>query len=74
MNHSARRALRCIVLTPAKGAYAGLSLAEAVITPDGDANQAYYGGAASPADVLVHKSVDSPSSASLPQPLSGMVR
>lgn len=57
-----------------KGAYAGLSLSGAVITPDADANEAYYGKPSSPVDILVRKSVDNPSSASLRQSLSGMVR
>ncbi len=57
-----------------KGAYAGLSLSGAVIRPDADANEAYYGKPASPVDILVRKNVDNPSSAPLRQSLAGMVR
>lgn len=40
-----------------KGVYAGLSLDGAVISPDSEANAAYYGKPASAADILVRRSV-----------------
>ena len=55
-----------------KGAYAGISLAGAVIRPDTAANEAYYGKSASPVDILVRKNVDNPTSASLRESLTRM--
>jgi len=55
-----------------KGVYAGLNLTGAVIAPDAAANQAFYGQAASPVDILVRKTVESPASASLRQSLARM--
>ena len=57
-----------------KGAYAGLNLDAAVITPDPAANAAFYGRTASAADVLVRKTVSSPEAASLQRSLSEMSR
>ncbi len=53
-----------------KGAYAGASVDGAVISPDANANTAYYGKPASPADILVRQSVTNPSSAPLQQALT----
>jgi lipid-binding SYLF domain-containing protein len=50
-----------------KGVYAGLSLDGAVISPDNDANSAYYGKPVSPADILIRHSVSNPQSAPLQQ-------
>ena len=55
----------------AKGAFAGLAIDGAVISPDNDANSAYYGRAVSPADILIRRTVSNPSSAALQQALSG---
>lgn len=54
----------------AKGVYAGISLEGAVIAPDGNANNAFYGRPASPVDILVRRNVESPASLSLRQSLS----
>lgn len=56
----------------AKGAYAGLSVGGAYIQPDKAANEAYYGKAATPADILVRRSVSNPQSASLQRSLARM--
>jgi len=53
-----------------KGAYAGLSIAGAYVTPDERANQAYYGKPVSPVDILVRRNVDNPASASLKRSLA----
>lgn len=55
-----------------KGAYAGVSIAGAYITPDERANQAYYGKPVTPVDILVRHSVDNPASASLKRSLARM--
>ena len=52
-----------------KGVYAGLNLEGAVISPDAGANSAFYGKPASPADILVRKTVSSPAAAPLQQSL-----
>jgi lipid-binding SYLF domain-containing protein len=49
----------------AKGVYAGLSLDGAVIRPDADANAAFYGKPASPADILVRGGVSNADAAAL---------
>ena len=54
----------------AKGVYAGISLEGAVIAPDADANNAFYGRPASPVDILVRRNVESPASLSLRQSLA----
>ena len=58
----------------AKGAYAGVSMDGAVVSPDTGANTAYYGRPASPADILVTRSVQNPSGAALQQSLQQMAR
>ncbi len=57
-----------------KGAYAGLSLDGAVISPDAGANSAFYGKPASPVDILVRGNVGNPAAASLQQSLGQMAR
>ena len=59
-----------VAFSRSKGVFAGLSLDGAVISADTDANAAYYGAPASPADILVRHSVSNPSSATLQQALS----
>ncbi len=58
----------------AKGAYAGLNLEGAVITPDPAANAAFYGRAASASDVLVRKTISSAEAAPLQRSLSEIAR
>jgi len=48
-----------------KGAFAGASMEGAVLKANYDWNQAYYGKAASPADIFVRKSVSNPGSTEL---------
>jgi lipid-binding SYLF domain-containing protein len=48
-----------------KGAFAGISMEGAILKANYDWNQAYYGKAASPADIFVRKSVSNPGSAEL---------
>ena len=60
-----------ISFSRAKGVFAGLAIDGAVISPDNDANSAYYGSAVSPADILIRRTVSNPSSAPLQQSLSG---
>lgn len=57
-----------------KGVYAGLSLDGAVIRPDAGANEAFYGKAASPVDVLVRRTVNNSAAAPLQQSLRQMAR
>lgn len=57
-----------------KGAYAGLSLDGAVLSPDSGANTAFYGRPASPADILVRGGVGNAAAASLQQSLQQMAR
>ncbi len=52
-----------------KGAYAGLSLEGAAITPDTNANKAFYGKPVSPVDILVRHNVESQASQPLRQSL-----
>lgn len=47
-----------------KGAFAGVSLDGAIVSPKKKLNQAYYGEEVSPADILVRRSVEPPSQAS----------
>lgn len=53
-----------------RGAYAGLNIEGAVISPDPNANQAFYGTPATPADILVRRTVDNPAALPLQQSLS----
>jgi len=48
-----------------KGAYAGVSLEGAVIATRAKWNQAYYGKAVTPVEILVENSVSNPGSAEL---------
>ncbi len=48
-----------------KGAFAGISMEGAILKANYDWNQAYYGKAASPSNIIVHKSVSNPGSAEL---------
>jgi lipid-binding SYLF domain-containing protein len=50
-----------IVYTRSKGLYGGLNLAGSSVKPTDDYNQAYYGKAASPIDIMVKGSVHNPS-------------
>ena len=58
-----------IAYNRAKGLYGGIALDGALVTTRRDWNQAYYGKAASPADILVQRSVTNPQSAPLVQAL-----
>jgi len=53
-----------------KGAYAGVSIGGAYIQPDSATNEAYYGKAVTPVDILVRRNVSNPSAASLQRSLS----
>jgi lipid-binding SYLF domain-containing protein len=55
-----------------KGAYAGLSLEGIVISPDTDANNAFYGNPVSPVDILVRAKTSNPAAAPLQQSLRQM--
>lgn len=57
-----------------KGVYAGLSLDGAVIKPDAGANEAFYGKAVSPVDILVRHTVNNSAAAPLQQSLRQMAR
>lgn len=57
-----------------KGAYAGLSLDGAVVSPDAGANSAFYGKAASPVDILVRGDPASTAAAPIQQSLGQMAR
>lgn len=46
-----------VALASSRGVYAGASLAGAVIRPDEEANQAFYGKPASPTDILLRRTV-----------------
>jgi lipid-binding SYLF domain-containing protein len=48
-----------------KGAYAGVSLEGSVIKTKDKWNEAYYGKAVSPADIIVKRSVSNPGSKAL---------
>lgn len=56
-----------------RGAYAGVSFAGAVLSPNAAANEAYYGKSASPVDILVRQNVSNPASP-LAQSLARMTR
>jgi lipid-binding SYLF domain-containing protein len=58
-----------IAYNRAKGLYGGIALDGALVTTRRDWNQAYYGKAASPADILVQRSVTNPQAAPLVQAL-----
>ncbi len=58
----------------AKGAYAGLSLEGVVIKPDSGANEAFYGRAVSPADILIRHSANNAAAAPLQQSLRTIAR
>jgi lipid-binding SYLF domain-containing protein len=57
-----------------KGVYAGVSLDGLVISPDSDANAAYYGKPASPVDIFVRGTVTNTTAAPLQKSLSDMAR
>jgi lipid-binding SYLF domain-containing protein len=67
---SAPIAADMVSFSRSKGVYAGVSLEGAVVSPDNNANSAYYGQAISPADILIRHSVSNPASASLHQALA----
>ena len=58
-----------IAYNRAKGLYGGIALDGALVTTRRDWNQAYYGKAVSPADILVQRSVTNPQAAPLVQAL-----
>jgi SH3 domain-containing YSC84-like protein 1 len=70
VNATAPIAADLVSFSRSKGAYAGLSLDGAVISPDNDANTAYYGQQILPSDILVKHTVNKPQSAPLQQALS----
>ena len=53
-----------------KGLYAGMSLQGAVVGTRGALNQAYYGQAASPTDILIRRTVSNPQAAGLIEALT----
>lgn len=63
-----------VTLARSKGAYAGISLEGAVIRPDEDANRAFYGRPASPADILVHGKIESRAAAPVQELLFRIAR
>jgi len=67
---SAPIAADMVSFSRSKGVYAGVSLEGAVVSPDNNANSAYYGQAISPSDILIRHSVSNPASASLHQALA----
>ena len=56
--------------TRTKGIYAGMSLQGAIVGTRGALNQAYYGQAASPTDILIRRSVSNPQAAGLIEALT----
>jgi lipid-binding SYLF domain-containing protein len=60
-----------VVYTRSKGLYGGLNLNGTVITVDEKRNQAYYGQAATPVDILVRHSVSNPNGAMLAHAAQG---
>jgi len=62
-----------IVYTRSKGLYGGANLDGTVITVDDGRNQAYYGQAATPVDILVTRSVNNPYGARLAQAATSAV-
>jgi len=63
-----------ISYTRAKGAYAGISLEGAVIATRDKWNQAYYGKAVTPVEILVENSVSNPGSAELREALGKAIK
>jgi len=63
-----------ISYTRAKGAYAGISLEGAVIATRDKWNQAYYGKAVMPVEILVENSVSNPGSAELREALGKAIK
>jgi len=53
-----------------KGLYAGMSLQGAIVGTRGALNQAYYGQAASPTDILIRRTVSNPQAAGLIEALT----
>jgi SH3 domain-containing YSC84-like protein 1 len=72
LSKGAARDITADVLSYAKGrgAYAGVSIGGAYIQPDASANEAFYGKAVTPTDILVRRNVSNPESASLQRSLS----
>jgi lipid-binding SYLF domain-containing protein len=62
-----------IVYTRSKGLYGGVNMDGTVITVDQGRNEAYYGRAATPVDILVTHSVSNPYGASLARMVSHAV-
>ena len=62
-----------IVYTRSKGLYGGIDMDGTVITVDEGRNQAYYGQAATPVDILVTRSVSNPYGAPLAQAVNSAV-
>ncbi len=63
-----------ISYTRSKGAYAGVSLEGAVIATRAKWNQAYYGKAVTPVEILVENSVSNPGSAELREALGKAIK
>ncbi|NLD54415.1 MAG: lipid-binding SYLF domain-containing protein [Burkholderiaceae bacterium] len=59
-----------VTFARSRGAFVGVSLDGAVISPDTEANAAFYGRSASPSDILVRHTVQSPAAAPLQRSLS----
>jgi len=62
-----------VVYTRSKGLYGGVNLDGTVISVDERRNQAYYGQATTPVDILVTRSVSNPYGASLAQTATSAV-
>jgi lipid-binding SYLF domain-containing protein len=59
-----------ITFSRSKGLFAGVSLEGAVISPDTNANSAFYSSSATPSDILVRHTVSNPTATPLQQALS----
>ncbi len=56
--------------TRTKGLYAGMSVEGAIVGTRGALNQAYYGQAVSPTDILIRRTVSNPQAAGLIEALA----
>jgi lipid-binding SYLF domain-containing protein len=63
-----------VTFARSRGAFVGVSLDGGVISPDPEANAAFYGRSASPTDILVRRSVESAAAAPLQRALAQLAR
>lgn len=61
-----------ITFARSRGAFVGVSLSGAVISPDAEANAAFYGASASPTDILVRQTVQNPAAVPLQRALANL--